>query len=352
MPSTNHRTEDEQGFAGTDPRAARATWTVVLLLLLFAILYAIRGTLVVFAIALLFSYLLYPLIELLSSRFHARHRQIVLAASYLVVLAVLGGIGFAIGSEVAAEARDLTAKPLDVKGFLANLEAAHPGFAPAISAAEGRIREQLGDVLSAAPRVSLHVLSASANLIYLVIIPILSFFMLKDGLRIRDSFLDKIPEGPRRQNARRTLSAVHSLLLSYMRALLLLCCTVLVVFSTVLSLMGVPYALLLASIAFLCEFVPMLGPLTAAIMIIAVSALKGYTHVVGLIVFLGCFRVVQDYMVSPRLMGGNVELHPLLVIFGVFAGAEIGGVAGVFLSVPILALARLIFERFREKSES
>src|SRR6185437_2601026 len=108
---------------------------------------------------------------------------------------------------------------------------------------------------------------------------------------------------------------------------------------------------LLASIAFLCEFVPMLGPLAAAGIIITVSALSGYTHVLGLIAFLGCFRIIQDYIVSPRLMGENVELHPLLVIFGVFAGAEIGGVAGVFLSVPILALARLVFEKFREKTE-
>jgi predicted PurR-regulated permease PerM len=351
MPIEHHPQRDKPGFAGIDPRAARATWTAALVLLLLALIYAVRGTLILFAIALLFSYLLYPLIELVSSRFPARHRPAILAASYLVVLGILAGIGIAIGSQVASEARDLAAKPPDVKEFLSNLETAHPSAAPAIRAAEGRLRDQLGEVVSAAPRMGLHVLAASANLIDLVVIPILSFFMLKDGLRIRDSFLEKIPEGRDRQKARKTLSAVHSLLLSYMRALLLLCCSVLVVFSIVLSVMGVPYALLLASIAFLCEFVPMLGPLTAAIVIIAVSALSGYSHVIGLVVFLACFRLVQDYMVSPRLMGSNVELHPLLVIFGVFAGAEVGGVAGVFLSVPILALARLIFERFREKSE-
>ena len=50
-------------------------------------------------------------------------------------------------------------------------------------------------------------------------------------------------------------------------------------------------------------------------------------------------------MISPKLMGQGVELHPILVIFGVFAGAEIGGVAGVFLSVPALSLMRLIVDR-------
>ncbi len=56
----------------------------------------------------------------------------------------------------------------------------------------------------------------------------------------------------------------------------------------------------------------------------------------------------QDYILSPHLMSKGVELHPLLVIFGVFAGGEIGGVAGVFLSIPVLALIRLLYHRLRK----
>ena len=143
---------------------------------------------------------------------------------------------------------------------------------------------------------------------------------------------------------------LHELLLQYMRSLFFLCCTVLVVFSVVLSAMDVPYALLLSSIAFLCEFVPLMGPLTAAGVILVVSALSGYPHVLWIAGFLGVFRIAQDYVISPRLMSKGVELHPMLVILGVFGGAEIGGVAGVFLSVPLLALGRLVLLRVRETS--
>jgi predicted PurR-regulated permease PerM len=68
-------------------------------------------------------------------------------------------------------------------------------------------------------------------------------------------------------------------------------------------------------------------------------------HFVGLLIFLVAFRMFQDYVVSPHLMGQGVELHPLLVLFGVFAGAEIAGVAGTFLSVPTLALVRVLYLR-------
>ena len=342
MPTPPHSVErTKSSLPGIDPKAARATWTAALTILLLASIYAIRGTLVVFAIALLLAYLLYPLIDQVSGRFPPKHRGVALAVTYFLVIGLVAAAVIGIGSEVVSEARQLFTHPPDVKGFLQQLQVDHPVLAPVIDA----VRSQSGGIVSAAPDLSLHVLSASANLIDFIVIPILSFFMLKDGANIRQAFLSRFPSGEARADMSRGIEAVHTLLLSYMRALLMLCCGVLIIFSVVLSVLGVPYALLLSSIAFFCEFVPLLGPLTAAAVILTVSALSGYPHLWWLFAFLGVFRVVQDYLISPKLMSRGVALHPILVIFGVFAGAEIGGVAGVFLSIPLLALARLALER-------
>ena len=99
----------------------------------------------------------------------------------------------------------------------------------------------------------------------------------------------------------------------------------------------VPYAILLAAIAFPLEFVPLVGPLAAAVTIVVVSVAHRLPHVLWLVFFLGVYRIFQDYVFSPHLMSQGVELHPLMIIFGVLAGGEIGGVAGIFLSVPICA---------------
>jgi len=336
---------------GLDAKAARATLTAALTLTLLAAVYAVRETLFIFAVALLFAYLLYPLVDHIGSHFAPKNRTPALAVTYLAVLAVLVSIGIGIGSQVAAEARELVAQPPDWRGFLSRLQLAHPSMAPWIEAAHGSLREQIGEIVSGAPRMSLRVLSASANLIYLIVVPIVSFFILKDGREILDGFLLLFPPGAGRAAAERSLNGIHELLLQYMRALFLLCCAVLMVFSVVLSVMGVPYALLLSSVAFLCEFVPLVGPVTAAAVILAVSAIKGYPHIWWIAIFLAAFRLAQDYGISPKLMSRGVELHPVLVIFGVFAGAEIAGVAGVFLSVPVLAMARLVLRRFSQ-SES
>jgi predicted PurR-regulated permease PerM len=111
--------------------------------------------------------------------------------------------------------------------------------------------------------------------------------------------------------------------------------------------MRMPYAILLAAAGGLLEFIPMLGPVASIALILIVAGVAGVS-LWPVIVFVVLFRVVQDYVISPHLMGHGVELHPLLVLFGVFAGAEIAGVAGTFLSVPVLALVRIVYLRIRK----
>jgi predicted PurR-regulated permease PerM len=91
----------------------------------------------------------------------------------------------------------------------------------------------------------------------------------------------------------------------------------------------------------------MLGPLTAGITILIVTGV-GSGPVIAVVIFLLAYRLFQDYILSPHLMGQGVELHPLLVLFGVFAGAELAGVAGTFLSVPVIALGRIVYLRIRK----
>jgi len=91
----------------------------------------------------------------------------------------------------------------------------------------------------------------------------------------------------------------------------------------------------------------MVGPLTAGAVIVIVAAVSG-VNVLPVLIFILAYRVFQDYILSPHLMEQGVELHPLLVLFGVFAGAEIAGIAGTFLSVPALAMVRVVYVRIRK----
>jgi predicted PurR-regulated permease PerM len=76
-----------------------------------------------------------------------------------------------------------------------------------------------------------------------------------------------------------------------------------------------------------------------------------YPHWLVLLVFLAAWRLVQDYVISPRIMGKSMELHPLAAIFGVLAGGEIAGVLGIYLSIPIMASLRIVWRRWRLYAE-
>ena len=336
---------------GIDWKAARITWTAAMVLLLFAVVYLIRGTLLIFVISLLLAYLVYPLMDQIDRRLSSRTRTPALALTFLIAIGSVVLFGAFIGSIVAEQASNLTKI---APAFLERMrEAPTPGPQSlaslkdqTVAAIEDQLRRHYNDLASLVPHVTMRVLAASGNLIYIVIVPILSFFILKDGRNIRDSFLENFRSD--RQKVEDILMDAHILLLQYMRALMFLCLATFLSFSIVLSIMRVPNAILLASIAFPLEFVPLVGPLIAAVIIVAVTIISGYHGVVWVVVFLGCYRVFQDYVLSPRLMSRGVELHPLLVIFGVFAGGEIAGVAGIFLSVPVLALLRLLYHRMRK----
>ena len=142
------------------------------------------------------------------------------------------------------------------------------------------------------------------------------------------------------------MADLNVLLAHYMRALLVLCFATFTVLACFLSVLGMPYAILLAVLAALLEIIPVLGPLSACVIVFLVALVSG-THVLAVVIGLVVYRMLQDYIVSPHVMGKGVELHPLLIMFGVFAGAEVGGIAGMVLSVPLLAMGRILFKRIR-----
>jgi predicted PurR-regulated permease PerM len=184
-------------------------------------------------------------------------------------------------------------------------------------------------------------------LLFIVLVPILSFFFLKDGQALLSSVLNAVSER-RREIVNDIANDLHLLLAKYMRALVLLGLAASIAYSTFFSIIGLPYGLLLGAIGFFFEFVPLVGPLTSSVIILLVAGLSGYNHLLWIVIFLAAFRLFQDYVLSPLLMSSGMELQPLVVIFGVLAGSQIAGIAGAFLSVPVLATLRIVYRQMQK----
>jgi predicted PurR-regulated permease PerM len=114
-------------------------------------------------------------------------------------------------------------------------------------------------------------------------------------------------------------------------------------------LIGLPSPLVLGVIAGILEFVPLVGPLTVAILVALLALLhSGFGMAFVVLLFLGVLRVVHDYVVYPRIIGQGIHLHPLAVILAILAGAEIAGVAGIFLAIPVIAILTVSYRHWLE----
>src|SRR5580658_1713256 len=339
---------------GIDARAARYTWTAAIVLLLLWIVYLMRTTLFVFIVALLFGYLLSPLVDVID-RFlpGKRTRTPALAIAYLIFIAALFVGVSQIGSRAAEQANSLAKS---MPSLLARFEQPNDSLpasvndfkAQIVQRVEDQLSKSSGDIISSLPRAGAKILSVAGNLVYLVIVPILGFFFLKDGHEIRRRFLEMIDDDRLRTQMDDLLADLNLLLAHYMRAILILSLATFTSYAIFFGILGVPFSILLAALAAMLEFIPTIGTVSAAVIIVIVTAVTG-GPVAGAIIFLVVYRVFQDYVLSPLLMRAGVQLDPLLVLFGVFAGAEVAGVPGAFLSVPVLAFIRILYRHIRQQ---
>jgi predicted PurR-regulated permease PerM len=339
---------------GIDPKAARIAWTVLLLALVVAMAYTVRETLAVFVIALLFAYLLMPLVGFVE-RVTPRQvsPRIALAIVYLALVGAIVGLGFTLGSRLADEANTLAMRLPDlVKNPQWMQKIPLPSWLePARAAMIQKVEDELStggqQLLPYIRGLGGQLVSGAKYALYLVLIPILAFFFLKDGGKIRDEFVTALVEDRRRPVVDNILEDINRLLGEYIRALVLLSIASFAANGLFLASSGAPYAVLLAGLAGLGEFIPVVGPAAAGLIIVMVTGLSGYSHVLLYLLFWFLYRMAQDYALSPYLMGKGVQLNPMLVLFGVLAGDQIAGVLGIFLSVPLLAILRVLFVRLR-----
>jgi predicted PurR-regulated permease PerM len=194
-----------------------------------------------------------------------------------------------------------------------------------------------------------------STLPFLILIPILAFFLLKDAASFRRSALQMLPRGRWRWRGDEFFQDVNSTLAAYIRAQLIACLLIGTICTFGFLVIGVQYALLLGLIAGVLEFIPLVGPLVVAVLATAIASLTFYPsfkQAVIVVLFLGILRIIHDYVVYPRIIGQGVHLHPLAVILAILSGAEIAGVAGIFLAIPVIAIATVSYRHLLEHKGS
>jgi predicted PurR-regulated permease PerM len=338
-----------------DSRTARVIITVLLFALGLGFLYVARATLMAFLFAIFFAYLMSPLVNRLEKVVKSRGLAIAVLYALLLVLVVVFFV--AVGPKVTREGGRLGKSLPDLLSQLSSGKIAaqigqeHGWNEKSTELVQSFLASHGEDIEQLAQRIGLRMADVAKQAWLFFVVPLLSIFFLKDGRAFNDFLLSTIQSRPQREFLENVLSDLNKMLAHFIRAQLTLAALTLVVYSGVLWIMGVPYFLVLGTVGGLLEFIPVVGPLAAALIIVSVALLTSYQHWTALVIFLVIWRLIQDYVSSPRIMGESMELHPLAAIFGVMAGGEVAGILGIYLSIPVMASLRIVFRRWRLYAE-
>jgi len=305
-------------------------------------------------LAMFFAYVIAPLVDLARHRIRLRGRSRRLprgAAIAIVYLFLAGGVGAGAAMLWPSAAQQLDDAIVSGPKYTESFRAWEGGWARYYE----RLRIPLelrhsidqsvlgaGDTAVAYARGSLlAAVGVLTDIPWLVLIPILGFLLLKDAARIRRTILTALPHRMQLRG-HRLFEELNHTLAAYVRAQLIACIVVGSLCGIGFALLGSPYAILLGVLAAVLEFIPLIGPLIVAAVAVTIAAFHDPMLAIWTAAFLAALRVVEDYVIYPRLIGRDIHLHPLVIILAVLAGVELGGVAGIFIAVPLVALVTVV----------
>jgi predicted PurR-regulated permease PerM len=331
-----------------DKKTAQALFTALVFVLALLFLYAAWRAIITFLFAIFFAYLLEAPVSRLQGWLKGS-RVGAIAVVYLVLITGLVVLFSIAGEQVMQQGQKLMQQAPQwsdqiSSGQIIQQVGEKRGWSqPTINRITSFLQTYHAEIVAATQNFVLRAFRTVQSMWWLLLVPILAIFFLKDGHRMSERLVNSVEDPGNRRIVKDTVDQMNLMLGHYLRAQITLAVLAMVVITFVLWIMRVPYALALGPAAGALEFIPVVGPAVGIMMIMIVSLLSGYGHLFWLLVFLLVWRGIQDYVSSPRIMGRTLELHPLTVLFGVLAGGEVAGVIGVFLSVPVLATLRILW---------
>lgn len=330
--------------------------TALLLGVVLAIAYLARAVIIIFAFSILFAYLINPVVSSLQrhSLFFKNLRGPHVAEAYLAMLILIGLLVHSLAPQfVPRVSRFLSESPALMEdlysGNLAITLGQQNGWDQASSQRVKLFLEQRQATIRGLVESIREF--ASIALSGIVLIPVLGLFFLSDGEKLANGIIHLVSTRENMEDVRSLALDLDNMLRHYIRAKVILAALSFAYCTAAMFFLGYPHALALGLTAGVLEFIPVAGWITAAFTI-SVVGLMTHSHWIWMALLLCVWRVLMDYAISPRVVGRELEIHPLLAIFTVMVGGAVGGIVGIYLSVPLVAALRVVWRRFANPAQA
>ena len=321
-------------------------WAGVVILVLWLASYVSR-TILLFIIAALLAYALAPLVKFLERRIP---RILAILIVYLIVFGAIVGLLYLVARTAIDQFNSLS-------GFVGELltpgNNSHPSplentlrsFGITTSQISS-LRSQLLTRIDALAGNAVPVLSGVFSTgLDVIVVAVLSIYLLIDGRRaIR--WLQRNMPARQRGRVRFLLETLQRVVGGYIRGQLLLCTLVGVLVGVGMAFFRVPYALLLGVLAFVLEFIPIIGVFISGAICVLLALTQGWLTAVLVLAYFTIVHVIEGDVIGPRVVGRAVGLHPAVSLLALIAGGELFGITGALLASPVAGVIQAIVVSF------
>lgn len=300
-----------------------------------------------FVISGLISYLLYPIVLKLQT--YKIKKNIAIIAIYLIFFGTVFSIsyfGFPIFVKQLVELSEQLPQMIKMYEEIIYSIYESTSFLPEI------VHDKMDELIVRIEKILENnislVLAKVANIVDLIIvltiIPVLVFYLLKDFEKIHAVFLEIFPL-KYRAKAEVVVQAIDISLGNYLRGQFLICATIIFVTIVVYDLLDLKYALILAVFMGIMNVIPYFGPIIGTSPAILIAMTMSWKTVVIVLITTVFIQILEGSLLSPYVMGRSVQLHPVMIILILLVGAEIGGILGMVIAIPLVTIMRTIIKQ-------
>lgn len=324
---------------------------------LVSLFYSLRAVTIPIFIAAFLAYLLDPLIDRMESKKIERGRAVLLLIFIVsaILIAALMIIVPAIESEIRRIAGRFPEYVARFKGeTIPWLESLIGKLLPNAGISMENLIREGEDLVKSLPmdiwKAAFKAISATfkgtlsfiISVVGTLIIPLYLFYLLRDFDKLKDNLYDLIPER-NREYWRIKLAEVNETISAFIRGQLLICIILAVLYSTGLLIIGNDLAIVTGMLSGALFIVPYVGTLVGLVMASILAFLKFHDliHIIYVFIIYGGVQALEGALITPKIIGDRMGLHPLVIIIAIITGGELLGFMGMLIAVPAAATIKI-----------
>lgn len=324
---------------------------ILVFITLGVFIYLIADVLLPFVISFIFAYLLEPLIANNAIRWSIPRGIVTISVFALFIVSITTGLVFLIPviySQIALFISKIPGYKLNLQEIiqegLAKIETINPSIASNISEAmQGLVNSAFAILAGVADNLWSYTVATINFFAIVALVPVILYYFLRDWPKIVRNIEGILPvQG--KSKTREIFSGINNLLSAYIRGQLNICFLLGIYYVAGLKLIGIDLALLLGMVAGFLVIIPFIGALISLCLMMT-SCYFSYgvsPELLYILILVAAGHIIEGYILTPKIIGNRIGLHPVWIIFAVFAAGSLFGFIGIIFAIPIAGIIKLL----------